>query len=156
MLVTVLGRVMEVREEQLLNAPTPMLVTELGMMVDWHPAIRVLETVSIIALQFSRESYTVLPLSTTMEVREVQRLNALCPMLVTELGRVMEVREEQKMNASFPMLVTELPRDTEVRAEQLSNALPLMLVTELGMVISPVAALLHTNKFVFVSSAYTK
>ena len=72
-----------------------MLVTELGMMVDWHPAIRVLEAVSIMALQFSRESYIVLPLFTTMEVREEQPLNALSPMLVTELGRVMEVREEQ-------------------------------------------------------------
>ena len=47
-----------------------MLVTELGMMVDWHPAIRVLVAVSIIALQFSRESYVVLPLSTPIEVRE--------------------------------------------------------------------------------------
>ena len=49
-----------------------MLVTEFGMVVDWHPAIRVLVAVSIIALQFSRESYTVLPLATTMEVREEQ------------------------------------------------------------------------------------
>ena len=54
-------------------------------------------------------------------------------MLVTELGRVMEVREEQPRNAASPMVVTEL-----------------------GMVISPVAAALHANKFVFVSSAYTK
>ena len=49
-----------------------MLVTELGMVVDWHPAISVLEAVSIMALQFSRESYIVLLLSTTMEVREEQ------------------------------------------------------------------------------------
>ena len=94
MLVTELGIVMEVRAEQTLNAPSPMLVTELGMVVDWHPAIRVLEAVSIIALQFSRESYIVLPLSTTMEVREEQYMNALFSMLVTELGIVMEVREE--------------------------------------------------------------
>ena len=32
MLVTELGRVMEVREEQLLNASLPMLVTELGIL----------------------------------------------------------------------------------------------------------------------------
>ena len=96
MLVTELGMITEVREEQYSNARSPMLVTELGMVVDWHPAIRVLEAVSIIALQFSRESYIVLPLSTTMEVREEQSLNAQIPMLVTELGMVMEVREEQR------------------------------------------------------------
>ena len=95
-----------------------MLVTELGMVVDWQPAIRVLEAVSIIALQFSRESYTVLPLSTTMEVREEQPKNEPLPMLVTELGKVMEVREEQPSKAANPMLVTELPMVMEVRAEQ--------------------------------------
>ena len=31
-----------------------------------------------------------------------------------------------------------------------------MLVTELGMVTSPVAAALHANNVVFVSSAYTR
>ena len=70
--VTLLGIVMEVREEQPSNADFPMHVTELGMVVDWHPAISVLEAVSIMALQFSRESYIVLLLSTTMEVREEQ------------------------------------------------------------------------------------
>ena len=69
MLVTELGMVREVREEQSRNALYPMLVTELGMVVDWHPAIRVLEAVSIMALQFSRESYIVFSLSTTIEVR---------------------------------------------------------------------------------------
>ena len=54
------------------------------------------------------------------------------------------------------MLVTELGMVMEVRAEQYSNALFPMLVTELGMVISPVAAALHANNFVFVSLAYTK
>ena len=54
------------------------------------------------------------------------------------------------------MLVTELGRVIEVREEQPENALPPMLVTELGRVISPVAAALHANNVVFVSSAYTK
>ena len=118
MLVTELGRVMEVRDSQLKNALSPMLVTELGMVVDWHPAIRVLVAVSIIALQLSRESYIVLPLSTTMVVREEQPANAPLPILVTELGMVMEVREEQPSNAAYPMLVTELGRVMEVREEQ--------------------------------------
>ena len=100
MLVTELGMVTEVREEQPRNAWTPMLVTELGMVVDWHPAISVLEAVSIMALQFSRESYIVLLLSTTIEVREEQPANAHSPMLVTEVGMVTEVREEHQPNAS--------------------------------------------------------
>ena len=83
MLVTELGMVKEVRKEQPLNALRPMLVTELGKVVDWHPTIRVLEAVSIIALQFSRESYIVFPLSTTIEVREEQPENEKSPMLVT-------------------------------------------------------------------------
>ena len=122
MLVTELGMVTEVREVQPLNAPFPMLVTELGMVVDWHPAIRVLEAVSIMALQFSRELYIVLPLSTTMEVSEEQPANASSPMLVTEVGMVTEVREEQPRNADSPMLVTELGMVTEVRDEQPANA----------------------------------
>ena len=94
-----------------------MLVTELGMVVDWQPARRVLVAVSIIALQFSRESYIVLPLFTTMEVREEQYLNAPSPMLVTEFGMAMEVREEQPLNALLPMLVTEFGMVMEVREE---------------------------------------
>ena len=122
MLVTELGIVMEVRAEQTLNAPSPMLVTELGMVVDWHPAIRVLEAVATVAVQFSRESFTVAPLSSAREVREEQFSNALLPMLVTVLGRMMAVREEHSSNEDHPMLVTELPRDTEVREAQLLNA----------------------------------
>ena len=95
MLVTLLGIVTDVRPEQSLNALNPMLVTLLGIVVDWHPAIRVLEAVSIMALQFSRESYIVLPLSTTIEVREEQPLKAELPMLVTLLGIVTDVRPEQ-------------------------------------------------------------
>ena len=49
-------------------------------------------------------------------VRAEQPLNALSPMLVTELGMVTEVREEQPLNALHPMLVTELPMVMEVRA----------------------------------------
>ena len=75
-LVTELGIEIEVRFERPLNASFPILVTELGMMVDWHPTISILEAVSIMALQFSRESYFVFSLSTTMEVREEQYENA--------------------------------------------------------------------------------
>ena len=117
MLVTLLGIVTDVRPEQELKASLPMLVTLLGMVVDWNPAIRVLEAFSIMALQFSRESYIVLPLSTTMEVREEQPLNAKLPMLVTLLGIVMDVRPEH-LKASLPMLVTLLGIVMDFRLEQ--------------------------------------
>ena len=63
---------MDVREEQLQKHSYPKLVTEDGITVPAHPQIIVLLSVSITALQFSRESYTEFPASTTMDVREEQ------------------------------------------------------------------------------------
>ena len=94
-LVTLLGMVTEVREEQPLKAPYPILVTLLGMVVFLQPTTRVFVAVSIIALQFSRLSYVLLPLSTTIAERAEQPSKALFPILVTLLGIVTEVREEQ-------------------------------------------------------------
>ena len=110
---------MEVRPEQPENARSPMLVTPLGIIVVLHPAIKVFDVVSIIALQFSLESYFVFPCATVIEVRPEQFRNATLPMLVTLLGIVMEVRPEQPLNAANPMLVTLLGMVTEVRPEQL-------------------------------------
>ena len=56
MLVTEFGIVIDVRPIQLSKADTPMLVTELGMMVFLQPVINVLVFVLIMALQLSRES----------------------------------------------------------------------------------------------------
>ena len=56
MVVTELGIMMEVRLEQPENALSPMEVTELGMAVFMQPAINVLVAVSIMALQLLRES----------------------------------------------------------------------------------------------------
>ena len=55
MQVTEFGIVMAVRPLPE-KAPAPMFVTELGMIVFLHPPTNVLEYDSIIALQFSRES----------------------------------------------------------------------------------------------------
>ena len=55
MLVTEMGIVMEGKPESR-KAPSPMLVTELGMTVFLHPAISVPVAVSIIALQLFLES----------------------------------------------------------------------------------------------------
>ena len=78
--------------------------------------------VSIIALQFSRLSYMVLPFSTIIEVRAEQPSKAYVPIVVTLLGMVMEIREMQDWKALHPMLSTLLGIVTEVREEQLSNA----------------------------------
>ena len=61
------------------NAPSPILVTVFGIEVFLHPTIRQFEDVSIIALQFSRESKVVLPVSTEMLVSPIQPQNASKP-----------------------------------------------------------------------------
>ena len=55
-LVTEFGMVIEVKPEQPENAAFPILVTEFGVIVFLHPAISVFVLVSIIALQLSRLS----------------------------------------------------------------------------------------------------
>jgi len=72
-----------------------MLVTLLGITVFWQPVINVLVAVSIMALQPSRLSYTILPSATTIDVKAPQRLNATNPMLVTLLGIVTDFRPVQ-------------------------------------------------------------
>ncbi len=54
-------------------------------------------------------------------------------MLITDLGIVTDVKPVQ-LNALLPMLVTELPMINDVRLLHKWNAHPPMLVTELGMV----------------------
>ena len=85
--VTELGMVTLVKPMQKKNASSPIEVTELGIIVFLHPLINVFVAVSIMALQFSRESYTELALSTFMLVKPLQPRNA-SPISVTELGMV--------------------------------------------------------------------
>ena len=89
MLVTELGMVMLASPVQPSNAELPMLVTELGIVVFLQPQIKLFVSFSMMALQFSRESYTAFPASTVMLASPVQPSNAELPMLVTELGMVM-------------------------------------------------------------------
>jgi len=93
--VTELGISMLVRLEQPSKAYLPMLVTELGILVFLHPTIKVFVAVSMIALQFPRESYLGLPSSTMIVVRFSQSSNTLSPKLVTELPIFTLVRLEQ-------------------------------------------------------------
>ena len=117
-LVTEDGILMDVREEQPLKQYSPKLVTEDGITVPAHPQIMVLLSVSITALQFSRESYTEFPASTTMDVREEQREKQFSPKLVTEDGILMDVREEQPSKQYSPKLVMEDGILMDVREEQ--------------------------------------
>ena len=75
MVVTVLGMEIEVRLVSPENAEVPISMTDKGIIVFLHPAIKVLEAVSIMALQLLRESYFGLPLATIMLLSSPQFLN---------------------------------------------------------------------------------
>ena len=72
MLVTLLGMLMDVRLLQPKKALSPIEITLVGIVVFWQPAISVLDSVSIIALQLLRESYLGFPASTLILVRSLQ------------------------------------------------------------------------------------
>ena len=103
-------------------------------MVLLQPKIKVFVAVSIMALQFSRESYFAFPDATLIEAILPQELNALPPMLVTLFPIITEVRPEHQPNALPPMLVTLLGMVTEVRPEHLQNASNPIVVTLFGIV----------------------
>ena len=94
-LVTEEGIFIERKEEHPKKQSCPKLVTEFGITVSLQPAIMVLVAVSIIALQFSRESYTGFLASTVMAERELQPLKQSPLTLVTEEGISIEIKEEQ-------------------------------------------------------------
>ena len=101
-----LGIVTEVMPLQPENALWPMEVTELGMVVFLQPVTKMLVSVSMIALQLSRESYLELPASTTMLASSSQPLNALLLIEVIVLGIVTEVKTLLEANAQSPIDVT--------------------------------------------------
>ena len=144
--VTLLGMVMEVRLLHPWKAPCPMEVTLLGIIVFLQPDFNVFDAVSIIALQLSRESYFVLPLSTLMEVRPLQPAKAYSPMEITLLGMVMEVRPLQFSKARQSMEVTLFGIVMEVRLLHPRKASVPMEITLLGMVME--VRLLHPWKAV--------
>ena len=92
-----------------------MLVTLLGITVFLQPVINVFVDVFIIALQLSRESYTVFPDSTIIDVKPLQEAKAASPMLVTLLGIVTLVKPLQPEKTLSPMLVTLLGIVTPVK-----------------------------------------
>ena len=90
------------------KAPFPIAVTELGITVPLQPAISVLLSVSIMALQLSRESYFLLPAETVIVVRLSHWLNNASPMVVNDAGISMLVSPQQQENACSPISCTEL------------------------------------------------
>ena len=100
-----------------------MHVMLLGMIVFLHPAIKVLDTVSIIALQLLRESYFVFLFSTDIEVRLLQSEKTSLPIDITLLGIIIEVRLLQPMKAALPINFTLLGISIEVRSSQSQNIL---------------------------------
>ena len=113
--VTFGGIVIEVSPLQLSKAYSPTIFTLLGIIVLLQPCVRILEEVSIIALQLFLESYFKFSLSTFIEVRELQPEKAECPMDVTFWGIVMEVSPVQSLNAYWPMDVTLFGMVIEIR-----------------------------------------
>ena len=92
-----LGIVIDVKPEPW-NAKRSIDVTELGIIVFLQPTIRVFLDVEIIALQLSRESYVILPLSTFTSDNPEQFPNAVLSINVTEFPIVTEVNPEQPQN----------------------------------------------------------
>ena len=157
MVVTLLGITIDVRLLHALKANIPIEVMPLGMVilcdcelwkakspievtVSGITVFKLLLTnlfvvVSIMALQFSRESYTVCPASTFSSVKLVF-LKGLFSMLVTVLGRVNDFNPGQKSKAPVPMVVNVLGRLILVRSEEL-KAQDSIVVTPSGNVTSP-------------------
>ncbi len=84
---------------QSINAKLLISVTLDGIFVLLQPCIRVFVFVSIMALQLSLLSYTVLPASTFILVNPLQPENALSPMIVTPDGISILVNPLQPKNA---------------------------------------------------------
>jgi hypothetical protein len=91
-----MGIKIDERQSQFMKAPSPMLITEFGIIIE------------VSALQHPKASFPILvtELGIMIDVRPKQPWKAYAPMLVTELGIIIEVRS-QFWKASFPILVTE-------------------------------------------------
>ena len=133
--VTEFGIVIEVKVSHPEKAYFPTLVTEDGI-VDIEQALtNVFVAVSIMALQLSRESNVLLPLSTLISVKLSQLLKRHPPICLTDAGMINEVIPVHPEKAFKPILITELGIVTEVKPLQLWNASEPISVTELGIVI---------------------
>ena len=142
MLDTESGTVTESKDEQSQNAPSPMLVTESGM-IKFSPfdkyeisfrlsevyrlpsnIVKCFERLITLAGQFENGFPLIIVTDSGMvtDCKDEQPENALRPILVTESGMVTDCKDEQPPNAHSPMLVTESGMVTDCKDEQSSNA----------------------------------
>ena len=111
--------VTEVSPWQPSNAKLPIDVTLLGMIELLHPAIKVFDEVSMIALQLSRESKYGLLFSTFIIAKLQQPSKSPLPSIEdTLLGIITEVKSVHLRNAYSLIEATLLGRITEVRLVQ--------------------------------------
>ena len=110
--VTPSGMVIEVRFEAW-KAYSPMVVTLAGIIVFEQPWIRVLDTVSIMALQLSLLSKTLFSGSTIIVVKYEQLEKEVSPIRVTLLGMKME-DIPQPVKAPSSIVVTLSGMETDV------------------------------------------
>ncbi len=93
----------DIRPLQPEKAEPSMDVTLLGMIVVLHPATKVFDVVSIIALLPSGELKTLFSASTVIVAKLLQPEKAPLPMDVTQAGMVTEIRPVQPEKAPLPM-----------------------------------------------------
>ena len=99
-----------------------MLLTLEGIVVFLQPCVRVFVAVSIIALQFSRESYFEFPASTVIEDKALQSAKTPVPIFVTLECILTDGRAEQFEKARLLIVVTLEGIVTDGRVLQLVKA----------------------------------
>ena len=117
------------------KARSAIFVTDSGIIVDLKPAIRVFVSVSIMALQPSRESYLGLSSATTILSSDAQPRKTVDISSVTNLGITMLLSEVQPSKAESPILVTDSGIVILSSEAQPEKAFPLISVTDSGIVI---------------------
>ena len=133
--VTLSGSVILVKPLQPSKALSPICVTPEGTSVFLHPTINALLDFSIIALQLSLLSYTLLFSSTLMLSKLPQDENAPSPIFITLFGNVIFVKVLHSANANPPISVTLSGSVILVKPLQHLNVLPPISVTLSGSVI---------------------
>ena len=104
------------------NAFVPIVVTELGISIDFKA----------VQLQNALLFIVVTELGISIDFKAVQKVNASTPIVMTELGISIEVKALQPEKDELPILVTELGIVILVNV-QLRNAYAPMLVTLVGI-----------------------
>ena len=112
--------------EQFKKALEPILVTELGIVIDGR-LVHPLNALSLIV---------VTELGIVIDIKLEQLINALEPILVTEFGIIIDGKLEHPLNALEPILVSEFGIVIDIKLEQPLNALEPILVIKFEVVVT--------------------